>query len=167
MFENSELILIITLIYLYIFQEKQYYSNSNEFRLKIKGQNNVFLYNASFKGFTSITGKNLGSYYILGPNNYLISNRAFTTNIYNNRCLYYQRTNNPKNYLIGKNTSFSTSSTNCLYDSPSNALVLYFDGSFIYYIGLYNDKYYLSTDKTNKYYKFSSDRSKALKLEKV
>jgi hypothetical protein len=163
---NYKLIIIILKL-IYLFQEKEYFTNSNEFRLKIKGQNNVFLYNASFKGFTSITGKHLGSYYILGPNNYLISNRALTTNIYNNRCLYYQTTNNPKNYLIDRNTSFSTSLTNCLDNSPSNALVLYFNGSFIYYISLYNNKYYLSTDKTNKYYKFSSDISKALKLEKV
>ena len=166
MLEKSELtiILVIILVFIYLFEGKEYFSSSN-FRLKLKDTSNVFLYNKQYNGFTTSKGGTSGAYYILGPNNYLICDQGYTTNIYDDKCLYYQKDGNPKNYYIEKNSSYSGSSTNCKGDSKNP--VLYFDGSFIYYIGSNNVKYYLSTAKTGEYYTFSPDASKALKLEKA
>ena len=165
MLEKSELIiiLVIILVLIYSFQENEYFASSN-FRLKLKGTSNLFLYNQQYEGFKTTTSS--GAYFILGLNNYLISDRGYATKIYNNKCLYYKK-ENPNNYKIDKNNSYSGSTTKCLEGSYSKASVIYFDGSFIYYIGSNNVKYYLSTDKYGEFFKFSSDKSKALQLEKV
>lgn len=171
MLGKSELtiILVIILVLIYLFEGKEHFASSN-FRLKLKGTSNVFLYNQPYKGFTTSTGGVSGAYYILGPNNYLICDQGYTTKIFDDRCLYYQLNDNPNNYLIEKNLNYSSSTKNCLSDSSSKKSPLYFDGSFIYYIGSNNVKYYLSTNKYynyGEYYTFSPDITKALPLEKA
>ena len=165
------IILVIILVLIYSFQENEYFASSR-FRLKIKGTSNLFLYNQQYEGFTTTTS--FGAYFILGLNNYLISDTGYATKIYNNKCLYYKKVN-PNNYKIDKNSSYSGSTTKCLEGSSyKDALVIYLEKSstdsstfVIYYIGSNNVKYYLSTNKYYSYYTFSPDVLKALQLEKV
>jgi hypothetical protein len=157
------IILVIILVLIYLFEGKEHFASSN-FRLKLKGTSNVFLYNQQYKGFTTSTGGTSGAYYILGFNKYLICDQGYKTKIYDDKCLYYKQKDNANNYLIEKNSSYSSSSTNC---SSSSNPALYFDDSFIYYFGSNNVKYYLSTDKYGEYFKFSPDVLKALPLEKA
>ena len=163
MFVKSESIIIILvaiLVLFYFFEKKETFVTSSEFRLKIAGTTNTYLYNGSYSGFTTSTSSM--AKYILGVDNCLICKIGYTTDIYNNKCLYY-KSYNPNNYLIDKSALNYSSTKSC---ALSNPLALYFDGSTIYY-NLNNVKYYLSTDKSGIYYKFSSDISKSLKLEKA
>ncbi len=175
MFEKAEkiiIILLVILIVIYFLQQKEHFV-SNEFRLRVKGTPNTFLYNDSYDGFVTRSANGVGAYYTLGVNNSLICARGYTTSIYNHRCLYYKVKNNPNQYLVDKNVSYASSSTNCSQSkSQTDFATLYFENTngIIYYMSG-NVKYYLSTDLYNKnnqkYYKFSSDINKALKLEKA
>ncbi len=146
------------------------------FRIKLKGTTNTYLYDTYLEGFSTLLGYTSEFYY--GVNNTLICYNCNSSSM-NNKCLYYDNSPSTKYYT---NNQYKLLKGNRNYDSkcsPSgNLLTLYFDGTYIFYINTKeNVKYYLSTDKyfPNKsnqrkdmfYYKFSSDKTKALELEIV
>jgi hypothetical protein len=163
--ELSIIVLLAILTMIYSFQQTEHFGSYKDFRLRVKGTSNYYLYNQQYQGFLST--RDTGAYYYLGTNNSLVSKRGYATKIYDNKCLFYNTTDSNK-YKIDKSSSYDSYTTDCSKSIPKNTVPLYFDtDNGVIYCNINNVKNYLSTQKKEPYYKFSPDISLALKLEQI